>query len=311
MKKRQGFTLVELLVVIGIIALLISILLPSLNRARESARNVKCLSNLRQLGMACTLQANDHKGVLQTVSDHQWAIQVDPSKKKYQYRKDGYLMDFFSSLLPYLGTRVPGESFMDDVQRSAVFVCPSDKSMEFSQPGLRIYNNIAGGPYFPVSYGINIDITALTDKTGYGRFGLGDAVGVWGGPKTNGAYSGDPAGIGAPMNGNLNRVKRASETLLMSDCGVREDTRASATPLDRYDTVYMTTNYNGYNSGNPNMRGTLQGVLETDWLKQRIPLLRHGLRASSGRINVAFVDGHCESVGLERFSEVRVSPYGN
>lgn len=61
---KAAFTLVELLVVIGIIALLIAILLPALNRAREQAKMAACLSNQRQIALAMIMYANENKGSL-------------------------------------------------------------------------------------------------------------------------------------------------------------------------------------------------------------------------------------------------------
>ena len=61
-KPPHGFTLVELLVVIGIISVLVAMLLPALNKARQQANKVQCQSNMRQIGIGMTMYLSEHKG---------------------------------------------------------------------------------------------------------------------------------------------------------------------------------------------------------------------------------------------------------
>jgi prepilin-type N-terminal cleavage/methylation domain-containing protein len=78
---RRAFTLVELLVVIGIIALLISILLPALNKARDTALALKCQAQLRNFGQASAMYVNDNKSALPV-----WRVDAPDVAYDWKYR---------------------------------------------------------------------------------------------------------------------------------------------------------------------------------------------------------------------------------
>jgi prepilin-type N-terminal cleavage/methylation domain-containing protein len=85
----KAFTLVELLVVIGIIAILISILLPTLGRARESAKRTQCLSNLRQIAVLMNMYANQFKGTVPVGYSGVSSGSVNESSNYYLSRSSG------------------------------------------------------------------------------------------------------------------------------------------------------------------------------------------------------------------------------
>jgi prepilin-type N-terminal cleavage/methylation domain-containing protein/prepilin-type processing-associated H-X9-DG protein len=135
-RHRPGFTLVELLVVIGIIALLISILMPALSKAREQANAVKCLSNQRNLGSALVLFTQEQKGYLPKAWFNDAPYPGGPSWR-FVPPKIGW--DYV--LLQYLGNN------------REIFRCPADEPGEF-----RGGDAYAGGDSdrIPASYRINI-----------------------------------------------------------------------------------------------------------------------------------------------------------
>lgn len=107
--RDEGFTLIELLVVISIIALLIGILLPALGAARDAARGVKCLANMKQMGFVSLAYADENKGLL----------------------PHGYLFDASGSDVSGWDTLLTGwmsaqgMAFSDGVNRSEIFQCPA------------------------------------------------------------------------------------------------------------------------------------------------------------------------------------------
>jgi len=119
--KKTGFTLVELLVVIGIIALLISILLPSLNKARETANRVKCQSNLSQMGKALLLYSNENKGSFPRTYAGTGAIKLD-----YSATGATNTDPFGNGAVP--ANSIPAAMFLlvrNEDMTTEVFTCPS------------------------------------------------------------------------------------------------------------------------------------------------------------------------------------------
>jgi prepilin-type N-terminal cleavage/methylation domain-containing protein/prepilin-type processing-associated H-X9-DG protein len=148
-RGRRGFTLVELLVVIGIIALLIGLLLPSLAAARRSARSTACLSQLRQIGLASLQYAQEHKGLFPRSSHSALAADVMPW---------GYALKTYLSAEPYTG---PGPEW--DRLFHGLYRCPADerpgvwsygKSVWFELTGPEI-GELAGAATGPTYFKLN------------------------------------------------------------------------------------------------------------------------------------------------------------
>jgi len=221
-RKRKGFTLIELLVVVAIIALLISILLPSLARAREIAKRAVCASNMRGVGQGMKVYANDNFDWYPTAPFKEGTTGDGVSAVQF-VGKMGYQLLTQVQTAWNSGVHPSRSLFMlviDGTCTSKQFVCPSsgdtedDMRNKFSggekacQVGVdrfdfRGYNFLSYGyqlPFGPQAKpNENLDprVAVLADKGPYFEAGSGPADGAWDSKdqQTASAQTGDQIGL--------------------------------------------------------------------------------------------------------------------
>ena len=163
--RPAGFTLTELLVVVGLIALLISLLMPALNRARAASNAVTCLSNLRQMGMAWSNYVTENHGRL---PEYLWQTPANPDVawraywlgilETYKVHDDTILCPAARDVIPFNQNRGYG---------SAAYAWTG----KYQSPGTVVRYNVA--TYRDSSYGYN---RYLTVGGGFGTNGLASRI---------------------------------------------------------------------------------------------------------------------------------------
>ena len=252
---RRAFTLVELLVVIGIIAILVGILLPVLGKARQSAWQVQCASNLRQFALINQLYLNQHKSWhMPAFWDANYA-----SPGSYRLTKYWPTLDLFRRTLQL---PTPGNpSLSGYVPSNRKWYCPMAQRGQANP-----VDAATGVVYVPLhySYGMNVE-------------GVDDAF--WSGspPNPRAAQVRAPQGPGTVHGFRHSQVKRPAEKLMwvdaqwifvnMSGSGVHPGTRGGISNYDQAKDSTMT-NSAPYNTA-------------------RMTVWRH-----KGAANVCFFDGH-------------------
>ena len=150
---KAGFTLIELLVVISIIALLLSVLMPSLNQAKKSAKRVVCGSQLKQIGVVAYLYGSENNDWLPPAYDNQTPPNISTYLGSYTLHQAFYLL----VSAPYGDAE--GSAYLPNCD---VLYCPSDRRFRGREPG-KLFED----PNSPIRYRMSYSYYFITpDSTG-------------------------------------------------------------------------------------------------------------------------------------------------